>query len=91
MAHLGIWPLSLPPRGVHDVLYITTTTGHLVALDTRTGETLWVWEPPPVICRINNGSSPCYTTSLLRSTRILSLSAMSSGMSEKIMTIVFPL
>jgi outer membrane protein assembly factor BamB len=49
--------------GVADVLFVTTTDGRLIALDARTGATIWSVQHGPGACRINNGSTPCYTTS----------------------------
>jgi outer membrane protein assembly factor BamB len=49
--------------GARDVLFVTTRPGDLVALDAQTGAQLWARHYPAGSCRINNGSSPCYTTS----------------------------
>jgi len=51
------------PSGVRDILFVTTRSGHLVALDARTGASVWTRQYGPGACRINNGSSACYTTS----------------------------
>ncbi|MEO5766623.1 MAG: FG-GAP-like repeat-containing protein [Casimicrobiaceae bacterium] len=51
------------PSGVRDLLFVTTRAGHLVALDGRTGATVWTKQYGPGNCRINNGSATCYTTS----------------------------
>jgi hypothetical protein len=49
--------------GVHDVLFVTTKDGHVLALDGQTGATLWSKQFGPGTCMINNGSSVCFTTS----------------------------
>jgi PQQ-like domain len=51
------------PGGVTDILFVTTTNGWIVALDAHTGATLWSHQNGPGTCKINNGSSACYTTS----------------------------
>jgi outer membrane protein assembly factor BamB len=51
------------PVGTRDLLFVTTTAGHIVALDARSGATLWSKQYGPGSCRINGGGSPCYTTS----------------------------
>jgi outer membrane protein assembly factor BamB len=51
------------PTGTRDLLFVTTKAGHIAALDARTGEPLWVQQYPAGSCRINRGSTPCYTTS----------------------------
>jgi PQQ enzyme repeat/PQQ-like domain len=51
------------PSGVHDVLFLTTKAGHILALDAHTGATVWSHQYGPGTCKINNGSSACYTTS----------------------------
>ena len=50
------------PSGVRDLLFLTTTDGHILALDAHTGSQVWSRQYPAGTCRINNGSSPCYTT-----------------------------
>jgi hypothetical protein len=49
--------------GVRDVVFVTTKAGHIIALDGQTGATLWSKQFGPGTCKINNGSSACYTTS----------------------------
>ena len=51
------------PSGLRDLLFVTTKDGHVVAVDARTGSQVWSRQYPADTCRINNGSSPCYTTS----------------------------
>ena len=57
------------PGGTKDVVYVTTTAGHIVALDATNGAQLWSHQNGPGNCRINqipnpNPSGPvCYTTS----------------------------
>jgi hypothetical protein len=49
--------------GVRKLVYVTTRTGGVDALDASTGATVW-WQPGSFpACKINNGSSNCYTTS----------------------------
>ena len=49
--------------GVKDLLFVTTTAGHIVALDALTGTVIWSHQYGAGNCRINNGSNDCYTTS----------------------------
>ncbi len=49
--------------GPRDVLFVATKAGHLAALDARTGSRIWVRQNPAGPCRVNNGRTPCYTTS----------------------------
>jgi IPT/TIG domain-containing protein/PQQ enzyme-like repeat protein len=51
------------PGGPRDLLFLTTRAGHILALDARTGATVWSHQYPAGSCRINNGGTPCYTTS----------------------------
>lgn len=53
------------PSGVRDLLFVTTRAGHIVALDARTGASVWSKQYGAGACKINNGASsgPCYTTS----------------------------
>jgi hypothetical protein len=51
------------PSGVRDLLFVTTRAGHAIALDGQTGATVWSKQFGPGTCKINNGSSTCYTTS----------------------------
>ena len=72
------WKVSLPhyadgapviafgvstPSGPHDLALVTTTGGDLVALDLHTGTKIWSDTFGPGTCMINNGTTPCYTTS----------------------------
>lgn len=47
----------------HDTLFVTTKDGHIVALDAHTGAQLWINGASAAGCTINNGGTPCYTTS----------------------------
>jgi PQQ-like domain len=49
--------------GVKNLLFVTTKNGWIVALDAQTGTTVWSHQNGPGTCKINNGSSVCYTTS----------------------------
>jgi len=49
--------------GKRDLVFLTTTAGHIVALDARTGAPAWSRQFPAGTCKINNGSNTCYTTS----------------------------
>jgi outer membrane protein assembly factor BamB len=49
--------------GLRDLLFVTTKSGHIVALDARTGAQVWSHQNPAGACKVNNGSSACYTTS----------------------------
>jgi len=51
------------PSGVRDLLFLTTRSGHLAALDAHTGASMWTKQYGPGNCKINNGGNPCYTTS----------------------------
>ena len=51
------------PGVVRDLLFVTTTAGHIVALDAVTGAQVWSKQYGPGNCKINNGSNACYTTS----------------------------
>jgi outer membrane protein assembly factor BamB len=51
------------PQGQRDLLFVTTTAGDVVALDAHSGANVWSRSFPAGTCRINNGSTPCYTTS----------------------------
>lgn len=47
----------------HDAIFVTTRPGDLVALDAHSGAILWQKAHGTTTCKINNGSSVCYTTS----------------------------
>jgi outer membrane protein assembly factor BamB len=49
--------------GTRNLLFFTTMAGHIVALDARTGATVWSHQYGPGSCTVNNGSQPCFTTS----------------------------
>ena len=49
--------------GVRDLVFVSTSAGNLLALDAVTGATIWSIQNGPGTCKINNGSSTCYTTS----------------------------
>ena len=51
------------PSGSHDVVYVTTTAGDLVALDLHTGAQLWSVSFGAGTCKINGTGPTCYTTS----------------------------
>jgi len=51
------------PAGTRDLLFATTRPGDLVAIDARTGATVWSRSNPAGTCRINGGTNVCYTTS----------------------------
>ncbi len=47
----------------HDMLFLTTKDGHILALDAHSHATLWSHQNGPGNCHINNGGTVCYTTS----------------------------
>ena len=49
--------------GVKDLLFMTTTVGHIIALNATTGAQAWSHQYGAGSCRINNSAGPCYTTS----------------------------
>ena len=49
--------------GVRDLVFVTTKAGHIVALDAQSGVQIWSHQYAAGSCRINNGGSPCFTTS----------------------------
>ncbi len=52
------------PSGKRDLVFVTTVAGDLVAYDAAAGGApVWQAHHPAGTCRINNGSSVCYTTS----------------------------
>ena len=51
------------PSGTKDLIFVTTKPGHVLALNAKTGAKVWARQNPPGSCRINFGSTPCYTTS----------------------------
>lgn len=56
-------PGVVTASGTRDLLFLTTKTGWIVALDASTGSTVWSRQTGPGGCTINNGGTPCYTTS----------------------------
>jgi outer membrane protein assembly factor BamB len=51
------------PQGKKSLLFVTTRAGHIIALDARSGATLWSHQYPAGACLINASRGPCYTTS----------------------------
>jgi outer membrane protein assembly factor BamB len=51
------------PSGRHDLLFVETMSGDLVALDAHTGVRVWNTMFTSTTCAINNTRGPCYTTS----------------------------
>jgi len=49
--------------GTRDLLFTTTKDGWITATDARTGAEVWAHQNGPGSCKINNGSTTCYTTS----------------------------
>jgi outer membrane protein assembly factor BamB len=52
--------------GIHDLIFMTTRAGHIIALDAHTGAWLWTKQYGPGNCLINNNHTRnelCYTTS----------------------------
>jgi outer membrane protein assembly factor BamB len=49
--------------GTRSLLFISTTDGHLVAMDAKTGAQVWAHQVGPGTCQVNNGSTACFTTS----------------------------
>ncbi|WP_348787157.1 cell wall-binding repeat-containing protein [Leifsonia sp. NPDC080035] len=56
-------PAVATAGGTRDLLFVTTKDGWIVALDAATGASVWSHQNGPGSCRINNGSSTCFTTS----------------------------
>ena len=50
-------------NGMQDLLFLTTSDGHILALDAHTLAQVWGRQYGPGSCHINNGSGVCYTTS----------------------------
>ena len=51
-------------QGVKNLLFVTTTAGHIIALDAQTGAQVWSHQNGPGSCIINRTSgNACYTTS----------------------------
>jgi hypothetical protein len=51
------------PTGFKNLAFVTTRRGDTVAVDTATGVQAWTKAFGPGACTINNGPTPCYTTS----------------------------
>jgi hypothetical protein len=51
------------PSGVHDLLFVTTTAGHALAIDAHSGSVVWQTQFGPGTCTINGGAAACTTTS----------------------------
>lgn len=51
------------PVGVRSLLFVTTEAGHILALEALTGAVVWSHQVGPGACKVNNGSTACYTTS----------------------------
>ena len=51
------------PGGIRDLVFLTTVDGRILARDAHTGAPVWEKQYGPGTCRINNGSTTCYTTS----------------------------
>jgi PQQ-like domain len=49
--------------GLRDLVFVTTRAGHIIALDAHTGAQIWSQQYAAGSCRINNGTTICYTTS----------------------------
>ena len=49
--------------GIVDLVFLTTRDGHILALDAKTGKTVWEHQYGPGSYKINNGYQPIYTTS----------------------------
>ena len=56
------------PSGPRDLLFLTTSAGHILAVDAHTGAEIWSHQNGPGTCSINSPppgttGGPCYTTS----------------------------
>lgn len=51
------------PGGVKNLVFLTTRDGRIVARDADDGSAVWSQQHGPGTCKINNGSTTCYTTS----------------------------
>ncbi|HEX5501057.1 MAG TPA: PQQ-binding-like beta-propeller repeat protein [Thermomicrobiales bacterium] len=51
------------PSGTRDLVFLTTKSGQIVALDAHTGALIWQHQHGAGSCHINGGSDICYTTS----------------------------
>ncbi len=48
--------------GVRNLLFVTTHNGTTIAVDADSGAVVWSQQVGPGSCKINNGTSTCYTT-----------------------------
>ena len=51
------------PNGSKNLLFVTTRSGDIAALDANTGSQLWVQHQPAGSCMVIDTTVPCYTTS----------------------------
>jgi outer membrane protein assembly factor BamB len=51
------------PNGTKDAVFVTTSSGHIIAFDAHSGTQIWSHQYGPGSCKINNGRDTCYTTS----------------------------
>jgi outer membrane protein assembly factor BamB len=51
------------PHGLKFLVFVTSMTGHIIALDAQTGAVEWSRQVPAGTCKINLGATTCYTTS----------------------------
>ncbi len=51
------------PSGTHDLLFVTTLAGHIVALDAHTGAQIWMQQYPAGSCTFGINPVPCYMQS----------------------------
>jgi len=51
------------PGGGKDLVFTTSRDGWITAVDAHTGGAVWSHQNGPRNCHVNNGGSPCYTTS----------------------------
>lgn len=49
------------PKGIRNLLFLSTKAGHIMALDATNGALIWSHQYAAGTCRINNGSIPCFT------------------------------
>ncbi len=50
-------------KGLHNLLFLTTRAGHILALDAYTGAEIWSHQYSAGTCKINNSGGPCFTAS----------------------------
>lgn len=56
-------PNVVTASGIRDLLFVTTKTGSLLALDANTGALVWQKDHPAGTCTDGQGTQPCYTDS----------------------------